>query len=247
MSLGWLHTAALPVGGAAMKRTFVLALVMLGMALSSCATVIKGTTQSISITTTPVQGAKCTLASTAGTWYLTSPASVVVERSHNDLSVSCTREGFHDAHQTILAHFNGATTGNVIVGGLAGMTIDAASGADYTYPTRTEIRLTPSDQPDAGQPADRSPRVIAGQLAKYPMEAQRNGWEGTVVVQVYVNEDGKITKARMTHSSGFDVLDNAAVESVLGWHFEPAVEHGGTASGWATVQVVFKVPPPEGH
>ena len=85
------------------------------------------------------------------------------------------------------------------------------------------------------------------QAVKYPMDAQRAGEEGTVAIQVYVLDSGRIHRARLLRSSGIDRLDNAALESVLGWHFKPATRNGQPTSGWATVQVVYKVPAPGGQ
>lgn len=230
-----------------MKLGHCLALCALGFLLSACATVTQGSTQSISLTSRPVQGAKCELQNAEGKWYVTTPGSAMVGRSTKDISVSCRLEGYHDAHQTIVSHFNGATVGNLIVGGLVGVTVDAVSGANNSYPRATEIVLSPSNGPDAGQPTDRPPTPLAGQPVNYPEDAQRNGWEGTVTLQVYVNEDGRVLQARMTRSSGFVALDNAAAESVLGWKFLPPLEHGSTVTAWGTVQVVYKVETPASH
>jgi TonB family protein len=98
----------------------------------------------------------------------------------------------------------------------------------------------------SGLPAaagDYKPPVAAGaQIVKYPEAAQRSGEEGTVFVQVYVNEHGAVRKARLMRSSGIDRLDNAAIESVLAWRFKPAQQDGTTVSGWANVRVTYKVP-----
>jgi len=93
-----------------------------------------------------------------------------------------------------------------------------------------------------------TPPTTAGpQVVKYPMDAQRAGEEGTVAIQVYVLDSGRIHTARLLRSSGSDRLDNAALESVLAWHFNPAKQNGDPVSGWATVQVVYKVPAPAGQ
>jgi TonB family protein len=99
----------------------------------------------------------------------------------------------------------------------------------------------------AGVPATagsnyKAPAVVPNQVAKYPEAAQRAGEEGVVSVQVFVSDSGDVRRARLTRSSGSDRLDNAAIESVLGWRFKPATDNGRNVSGWATVNVVFKVP-----
>jgi periplasmic protein TonB len=83
------------------------------------------------------------------------------------------------------------------------------------------------------------------QAVKYPMDAQRAGEEGTVAIKVFVGANGKIRAVRMLKSSGFDRLDNAALESVLAWEFKPATQDGKPVSGWVTVQLVYKVPGPD--
>lgn len=88
------------------------------------------------------------------------------------------------------------------------------------------------------------PRTNGPQVVKYPTDLQRAGEEGTVGIQVYVTEDGAIRRLRVVRSSGNERLDNAALESVLAWKFNPAEENGHTTAGYATVQVVYKVPEP---
>src|SRR5262249_1604155 len=116
-----------------MKLTAVAALAALGAALSGCATIIEGTTQSVSVSTTPEEGAQCTLTNSEGTWYLTSPGSTVVHKTKNDMNISCTKAGYQPGQIVAIAHFGGATAGNIIAGGVIGVAVDAASGANYYY------------------------------------------------------------------------------------------------------------------
>jgi len=132
-----------------MRLSRLAAIIVLGFALSGCATIIKGTTQSISLTTPPANGAMCELKNSEGTWYLTTPGSVVVHKTKNDLVVSCTKDGFQNATVTIPARFNGVTAGNILVGGLIGITVDAASGANYGSTEKTDIPMLPADDEEA--------------------------------------------------------------------------------------------------
>ena len=126
-----------------MKRMYAAGLMALGAALSGCATIVNGTTQSVSVSTPPVEGAHCKLVNSEGTWYLTSPGSVVVHKTKNDLDVTCTKDGFEDAHVVVPSKFDGTTAGNIIAGGLVGIAVDAASGANYEYPAETAIPMKP--------------------------------------------------------------------------------------------------------
>jgi len=68
-----------------------------------------------------------------------------IHKAKNDLDVNCRRDGFKDAHATIPSHFNGATAGNILAGGIIGIGIDAATGANDNYPTEYAITMTPDD------------------------------------------------------------------------------------------------------
>lgn len=58
---------------------------------------------------------------------------------------------------------------------------------------------------------------------RYPSEARRKGIEGTVVLDVEIAETGKVSGLNITDSSGSALLDNAAIEAVKSWTFEPSV------------------------
>ncbi len=124
-----------------MKFTAVAAVAALGVCLCGCATVVNGTTQSISVNTAPVSGAACTLTSSEGTWYITTPGSAVVHKTKNDITAVCKKDGYQDATATIPAKFGATTLGNVILGGGVGLIVDAASGANYTYSALTVIPM----------------------------------------------------------------------------------------------------------
>jgi len=51
-----------------MKIGTIAAIAALGAALSGCASIVEGTTQSIAITSPPTDGAKCVLTSSEGTY-----------------------------------------------------------------------------------------------------------------------------------------------------------------------------------
>jgi len=59
------------------------------------------------------------------------------------LTVTCTKAGFQDAVVTVPAKFNAVTAGNILAGGLIGIGVDAASGANYGYAETTEVPLVP--------------------------------------------------------------------------------------------------------
>jgi len=74
----------------------------------------------------------------------------------------------------------------------------------------------------------------------YPATARRREQQGTVTVSVLVGADGSVERAEVADSSGFDALDDAALETVRSrWRFVPA-RHGGLAvESWVLVPIRF--------
>lgn len=134
-----------------MKFASIAAVAALGIALSGCATVIKGTSQSIVITSPPTTGANCILSSKEGNWYVTTPGTVTVSKSKEDILIKCTKPGYQDAANTIPSDFQGWTAGNIILGGLIGVGVDAATGAMNEYPNSYQVPMfaVPASPPAA--------------------------------------------------------------------------------------------------
>jgi len=53
----------------------------------------------------------------------------------------------------------------------------------------------------------------------YPTSSERAGEEGTVLVEVQVDANGRAIDVHVARSSGFDALDTAAVRAVKQWRF----------------------------
>jgi hypothetical protein len=127
-----------------MRIQTLAALAALGVAASGCATIIKGTSQSIAITTPPTTGASCILSSREGNWTVISPGAVTVEKSKEDIVAKCTKPGWQDGVATIPSDFQGWTIGNIVAGGLIGFGVDAATGAINEYPHAFQIPMQPA-------------------------------------------------------------------------------------------------------
>ena len=129
----------------------------LGLVLTTaaCATVVGGTTQEVFIESEPA-GASCKvdrLGANVGVVNPT-PGRVNVSRSKETMIVGCTRDGYELSNEVVASSFTGATLGNILLGGVVGVVVDAASGANNKYPDRVMIILTPSSFPsDAARDA----------------------------------------------------------------------------------------------
>ena len=60
----------------------------------------------------------------------------------------------------------------------------------------------------------------------YPIEAQLHGQHGSVTLVIHVGENGVATGVDVQHSSGVDMLDQAAIAAVRNWRFRPAMQNG---------------------
>ena len=69
----------------------------------------------------------------------------------------------------------------------------------------------------------------------YPQSARRAGETGSVDVGVAVSEEGSVTSAWVTASSGYERLDQAALDSAYTWHFDPALDAAGRPIAGETV------------
>ena len=75
----------------------------------------------------------------------------------------------------------------------------------------------------------------------YPQSAQRKGIQGKVMLNVVVKADGTPAKVQVYNSSGFSVLDEAALEAVRQWKFVPARRGGEFVQASVVVPVDFKM------
>ncbi len=75
----------------------------------------------------------------------------------------------------------------------------------------------------------------------YPRKARRAGWEGTTLLKVLVNPDGAPGDVAVERTSGFGILDEAAVKAVQRWRFHPARRRGAPSSSWVRVPVAFRL------
>jgi len=73
----------------------------------------------------------------------------------------------------------------------------------------------------------------------YPEVARRRGYEGKTLLKVKVLENGKAGKIEVEESSGFKMLDTAALESVRGWTFVPGTINGKRTEQWIRVPIRF--------
>ena len=73
----------------------------------------------------------------------------------------------------------------------------------------------------------------------YPRMSRRMGEQGTVLVRVFINAEGRAEKADIRTSSGYPRLDDAALETVQRWRYVPGQRAGQAEAMWFNVPIRF--------
>lgn len=75
----------------------------------------------------------------------------------------------------------------------------------------------------------------------YPTIAQQRGMEGMVLIYVEVSALGEPLSVTLKQSSGFVLLDKAALKAVHGWRFAPATRGGQPVAAGVEVPIRFSL------
>jgi periplasmic protein TonB len=75
----------------------------------------------------------------------------------------------------------------------------------------------------------------------YPMVARRMGLQGRVVLNVEVLAGGMCGEINIQKSSGYAMLDNAALQTVKSWRFMPARQGGHAVDKWFMIPIQFSL------
>ncbi len=100
-------------------------------------------------------------------------------------------------------------------------------------PPRADVIIPPKTNP-------RSPIAIP----EYPTMSRRLGEEGSTVLLLTIDADGRVTASTVDASSGFERLDEAAVRESMRprlWRFIPGTINGKAAAMQFKFRVVFKI------
>jgi hypothetical protein len=123
-------------------RAIIAAALLAG--LGSCSTVIEGKSQELTINSIPA-GADCAVIRKGEVLARVpmTPGSVTIEKNRHDINVICHKDGFETASAYDSADIAAATFGNVVVGGVVGVGVDAATGSADKYESEITVVLPP--------------------------------------------------------------------------------------------------------
>jgi protein TonB len=125
------------------------------------------------------------------------------------------------------------------------------SVAQTDAPSADAVQVAPPPPPPAPVAAApepeqvTEPRGYAGYLnnpaPSYPSAAQKRGLQGRVILKIHVLASGQPDNISVAKSSGYDILDEAAIKAVNAWVFDPAKRGQKPIDGWVNVPINFKI------
>src|SRR5689334_25290640 len=83
------------------------------------------------------------------------------------------------------------------------------------------------------------PVKISGDQPKYTELARRTGVHGVVIIEVIIDEEGKVADERVLQPLPMG-LDGAALDAVRTWRFKPATFQGKPVKVFYTLEVHFQ-------
>lgn len=128
--------------------------------------------------------------------------------------------------------------------------------ADVAYqepasPPRSPSQRQPVVQTQAAVASESAPAVEAGvrtgpsfagnRLPHYPPLAKARRWEGVVMLRIAIDRDGRVRRVEVARSSGYEILDAAAVAAVRTWRGIPATVGGTSIASDETLPVRFRL------
>ncbi len=110
----------------------------------------------------------------------------------------------------------------------------------------TEVVTVEPDSTVKYVPYDEPPRPIGGNAAilrnvVYPKQARDMKIEGMVVVQAFINAEGRVEICKMLKGLPNTGLDEAAVDALKKTAFKPAKQEGTPVGVWIAVPIVFRL------
>ena len=85
-----------------------------------------------------------------------------------------------------------------------------------------------------------APTVLSKVEPEYSEEARKAKWQGTVILQLVVDDQGRPQQLKIMRSLGLG-LDQKAIEAVEKWRFKPGMKDGKAVPVMATIEVNFRL------
>lgn len=119
------------------------------------------------------------------------------------------------------ASANAGAPGDADMGGSGGLQVAALGGAGVRV-LQARFRVSPPPPP-------------------YPRRALSLQQEGVVLLRALIDEQGAAREVKLQASSGYPLLDKAALQAVGEWQFLPETVNGRPVAVWVEVPVRFQI------
>ena len=86
---------------------------------------------------------------------------------------------------------------------------------------------------------DVPPKPAKRTAMNYPPQARKKGLTGYVVLNLLIDENGRVVNIKLLESTPPGVFDQVAMEGVQSWQFEAAVYQGQKVRVWAKQKIRF--------
>ena len=115
--------------------------------------------------------------------------------------------------------------------------------APPSSPATAAAAASGTQRPSTSAPTVTLPSTNADYLNNpappYPRMSRRMGEQGTVLIRVFINTEGRAEKAEIRTSSGYARLDDTALETVKRWRYVPGTRAGVAEAMWFNVPIRF--------
>ena len=108
-------------------------------------------------------------------------------------------------------------------------------------PVPQKVQRAAPPRPTAPALVEARPAAHSNRPPAYPEMARRNGWQGLCMVRVAVDATGRPGAVSVARSSGYGILDQAALAAVRKWKFTPRLVRGAAAASTVEVPVNFSL------
>ena len=127
-----------------MKKLILV--LMTASILSGCSSIVKGSRQTINISTSTGKQAEAVITTATGQQNVVLPQAVPVKTSSTDITVNIKETRCNNASTTIVqSRLHPWFWGNVIIGGLLGSTTDSVTGSMWAYDESVIVNVTEKD------------------------------------------------------------------------------------------------------
>jgi protein TonB len=107
---------------------------------------------------------------------------------------------------------------------------------------QTDISAAPTFTPFTVAPTLQNMQEVQRALVReYPTVLRDSGIGGRVLVWFFIDEEGRVQQTQINESSGYEALDQAALNVAEVYQFSPALNRENRVAVWVALPITFQV------